>query len=191
MILMIDNYDSFVYNLYQYFLILGAEVEVVRNDRISMKDIARKKPQAIVISPGPCSPAEAGVSVETIQTFYQTTPILGICLGHQAIGHALGGEVIRAPRVMHGKTSLVDHDDQGVFKNIPQPCEVMRYHSLVVKEESLPEGLLISAKSQDDAQIMGLRHKDYPLEGIQFHPESILTKSGMDMLHNFLKGLSS
>lgn len=191
MILMIDNYDSFVYNLYQYFLILGADVEVVRNDQITIAQIERKNPEAIVISPGPCSPKEAGVSVDVIKYFLDKKPMLGICLGHQCLGYALGGNVIRAGQVMHGKTSMVKHNQKGIFSGIENPFEAMRYHSLVVEDKTLPNDLEITAISQDDGEIMGLQHKRYPVYSMQFHPESIMTNVGMDILNNFLNLIGS
>ena len=190
MILMIDNYDSFTYNLVQYFGELGADIKVVRNDEISIAEIAALAPEKIVISPGPCTPTEAGVSVETIQTFAGKIPLLGVCLGHQSIGQALGGKVIRAPYVMHGKTSPVYHNNTGVFRGLKNPFQATRYHSLVIEKESLPDCLEITAWTQNDdgsmAEIMGVKHKTPALEGVQFHPESILTEHGHDMLRNFL-----
>jgi anthranilate synthase component 2 len=190
MILMIDNYDSFTYNLVQYFGELGADIKVVRNDEISIAEIAALAPEKIVISPGPCTPTEAGVSVETIQTFAGKIPLLGVCLGHQSIGQALGGKVIRAPYVMHGKTSPVYHNNTGVFRGLKNPFQATRYHSLVIEKESLPDCLEITAWTQNDdgsmAEIMGVKHKTLALEGVQFHPESILTEHGHDMLRNFL-----
>lgn len=190
MILMIDNYDSFTYNLVQYFGELGADIKVVRNDEITLDEIAALAPEKIVISPGPCTPTEAGVSVETIQTFAGKIPILGVCLGHQSIGQALGGKVIRAPYVMHGKTSPVYHSNTGIFRGLANPFQATRYHSLVIEKESLPDCLEITAWTQNDdgsmAEIMGVKHKTLALEGVQFHPESILTEHGHDMLRNFL-----
>jgi anthranilate synthase component II len=190
MILMIDNYDSFTYNLVQYFGELGADIKVVRNDEISIADIEAMAPEKIVISPGPCTPTEAGISVETIKTFAGKIPLLGVCLGHQSIGQALGGKVIRAPFVMHGKTSPVYHSNQGVFAGLNNPFQATRYHSLVIEKESLPDCLEITAWTQNDdgsmAEIMGVKHKTLALEGVQFHPESILTEHGHDMLRNFL-----
>ena len=190
MILMIDNYDSFTYNLVQYFGELGADIKVVRNDEITLNEIAALAPEKIVISPGPCTPTEAGVSVETIQTFAGKIPILGVCLGHQSIGQALGGKVIRAPYVMHGKTSPVYHSNTGIFRGLANPFQATRYHSLVIEKESLPDCLEITAWTQNDdgsmAEIMGVKHKTLALEGVQFHPESILTEHGHDMLRNFL-----
>lgn len=192
MILMIDNYDSFTYNLVQYLGELGADVKVVRNDEISVGDIAKLAPKKIVISPGPCTPTEAGVSVEAIKTFAGKIPLLGVCLGHQSIGQAFGGNIIRAPFVMHGKTSLVYHTNKGVFSDIKNPVQVTRYHSLVIEKESIPDCLEITAWTQNDdgsmAEIMGVKHKTLAVEGVQFHPESILTEQGHAMLKNFLDG---
>jgi anthranilate synthase component 2 len=191
MLLMIDNYDSFTYNLVQYLGELGADVRVVRNDRISTDEIARLKPTHIVISPGPCTPNEAGVSLDAIKSFAGKIPLLGVCLGHQAIGQAFGGKVIRARQVMHGKTSPIFHNGVGVFKGLPSPFEATRYHSLIIEKETLPECLEVTAWTQtpDGAldEIMGVRHKQFKIEGVQFHPESILTRYGHDMLRNFLK----
>ncbi len=192
MILMIDNYDSFTYNLVQYFGELGADVKVVRNDEITIKEIAALAPEKIVISPGPCTPNEAGISVETIKTFAGKIPLLGVCLGHQGIGQAMGGKVIRAPFVMHGKTSQVYHKNTGVFTGLKNPFQATRYHSLVIEKESLPDCLEITAWTQNEdgsmAEIMGVKHKTLAVEGVQFHPESILTEHGHDMLRNFLEG---
>jgi anthranilate synthase component II len=185
MLLMIDNYDSFTYNLVQYFAELGQEVAVHRNDEITLDEIAALKPEFIVISPGPCSPTEAGVSVSTIQRFAGQIPILGVCLGHQSIGQAFGGKIIRAKQVMHGKTSDIKHTNVGVFESMPNPFCATRYHSLVIERESIPECLEITAWT-DDGEIMGVRHKSLPIEGVQFHPESILTYRGHDLLANFL-----
>ncbi|HET6465967.1 MAG TPA: aminodeoxychorismate/anthranilate synthase component II [Nitrospiria bacterium] len=186
MLLMIDNYDSFTYNLVQYFGELGQDVRVYRNDQITLDEIAEFRPERVVISPGPCTPKEAGISIELIKRFAGRFPILGVCLGHQAIGEAFGGEVVRASRLMHGKTSMIHHDGKTIFKSLPNPFEATRYHSLIVKRETLPAVLNISAETQE-GEIMGLRHLNYPIEGVQFHPESILTKAGMDLLKNFLK----
>lgn len=191
MLLMIDNYDSFTYNLVQYLAELGEDVRVYRNDKITVKEIEGLKPDRIVISPGPCDPEKAGVSVETIKHLAGKIPILGVCLGHQAIGYAFGGDIVRAEKLMHGKTSQIYHDGKTIFKNIPNPFEATRYHSLVIKKETLPSCLEISAWTKDN-EIMGVRHKDEGkgktiLEGVQFHPESILTKAGKDILRNFLK----
>jgi anthranilate synthase/aminodeoxychorismate synthase-like glutamine amidotransferase len=185
MILMIDNYDSFTYNLVQYLLMLGAEVEVVRNDRISLDEIRRKAPEGIVISPGPCRPEDAGICVEAIRTFSGQVPILGVCLGHQAIAMAFGGKVIGARQLMHGKVSTVTADGKSVYRGIQSPFEAMRYHSLAVSREDLPSCLAITAESED-GEIMGIRHTEYPTEGIQFHPESIMTPVGKRLLRNFL-----
>jgi anthranilate synthase component 2 len=193
MILMIDNYDSFTYNVVQYLGELKADVKVVRNDEITVQDIARLAPEKIVISPGPCTPNEAGISVETIKTFAGKIPLLGICLGHQSIGQAFGGKVIRAPHVMHGKTSPVYHADKGVFTGLKNPLQATRYHSLVIEKESLPDCLEITAWTQHAdgsmAEIMGVRHKTLAVEGVQFHPESILTEQGHELLRNFLDGV--
>ena len=192
MILMIDNYDSYTYNLVQYLGELGADVKVVRNDEITIEEIAALAPEKIVISPGPCTPNEAGVSVETIKTFAGKIPLLGVCLGHQGIGQAMGGNVIRAPFVMHGKTSPVYHKNTGVFTGLKNPFQATRYHSLVIEKESLPDCLEITAWTQNEdgsmAEIMGVKHKTLAVEGVQFHPESILTEHGHDMLRNFLEG---
>ena len=185
MILMIDNYDSFTYNLVQYIGQLGGEVVVHRNDQISLDEIRRLQPDAIVISPGPCTPKEAGISVELIRQFSATIPILGVCLGHQAIGSAFGAEVVRADRIMHGKTSQITNDGQTIFQGLPNPFVAGRYHSLIVKRSSLPACLEISAETEQ-GEIMGIRHKGYPVEGIQFHPESVLTPNGKRILKNFL-----
>ncbi len=190
MLLMIDNYDSFTYNLVQYFGELGEEVQVYRNDQITPDDITALQPARIVLSPGPCTPSEAGVSLATIEHFAGKIPILGVCLGHQSIGQAFGGRIIRAREVMHGKTSLVYHRDQGVFAGLPNPFTVVRYHSLVIERDSLPDCLEITAWTQtadgDCDEIMGVRHREWPVEGVQFHPESILTEHGHALLHNFL-----
>lgn len=186
MILLIDNYDSFTYNLVQYLGELGAEVVVKRNDEISCDDITQMQPERIVISPGPCTPDEAGISVDVIKTFYKKLPILGVCLGHQSLAQAFGGEIVKASEIRHGKTSPVHHDGQTLYKNLPNPFEATRYHSLIVKKESCPEVLQVSAWTEDGT-IMGLRHKDYPIEGVQFHPESILTIEGKNLLQNFLE----
>lgn len=188
MILMIDNYDSFTYNLVQYLGELGADLKVYRNDALTIKDIARIRPEKIVISPGPGGPAEAGISVEAIRAFAGKVPILGVCLGHQAIGYAYGGNIIRAKRLMHGKTSLIRHNQKDIFRGVENPFEATRYHSLVVERGTVPACLEITAWTQDaDKEIMGLRHKEFPLWGVQFHPESILTKAGKTILKNFLK----
>ncbi len=185
MLLMLDNYDSFTYNLVQYLQELGADVRVFRNDKITVEEIAALRPRRIVISPGPCSPAEAGISVELIQRLSGSIPMLGVCLGHQSIGHAFGGKVIRAPHLMHGKTSLIHHDSSGVFKGLSNPFVATRYHSLIVEKESLPACLRVTAWV-DDGTIMGLEHRERPLWGVQFHPESILTVEGKNLLRNFL-----
>jgi len=188
MILLIDNYDSFTYNLYQYLSELGADVEVVRNDQITIEDIEVMTPEKIVISPGPCTPKEAGVSVPVVKHFAGKTPILGVCLGHQSIGEAFGGKVEYAGEIVHGKTSMITHDGQGVFRGLPSPFEAIRYHSLSIQKEGFPaEELEITAES-DSGVIMGVRHRRYLLEGVQFHPESILTAVGKDLLRNFLEG---
>jgi len=186
MLLLIDNYDSFTYNLYQYLSELGAEVDVVRNDKTDLIEIERMAPERIVISPGPCTPHEAGVSVELIQRFGPHVPILGVCLGHQCIGEAYGGIVSGAGEIVHGKMSTIHHDSRGVLRNIPSPFEAIRYHSLAVEREGLPEELEVSAWT-DSGLIMGLRHRRYPVEGVQFHPESIMTAAGKDILRNFLE----
>lgn len=190
MLLMIDNYDSFTYNLVQYFQRLDVDVKVVRNDELSVSEIAKLKPQYIVISPGPCSPNEAGISLDVVHQLKGQLPILGICLGHQTIAQALGANVVRAKQVMHGKTSKIIHTNQGVFTNLPNPLEVCRYHSLVVEKQSLPTDLSVTAWSVDaDGQqdeIMGLKNESLALEGVQFHPEAILTQSGLALLNNFI-----
>jgi len=185
-LLMIDNYDSFTYNIVQYFGELGAEVEVFRNDEISVADIAARAPDLLVVSPGPCSPAEAGISVEAIKHFAGKLPILGVCLGHQAIGAAFGGKIIRAQQLMHGKTSVITTTRQGVFADLPEQFTVNRYHSLAIEKSSCPEALAVTAWT-DDGEIMGVRHKELPIQGVQFHPESILTEHGHAMLKNFLE----
>ena len=186
MLLMIDNYDSFTYNLVQHLGELGEDIKVFRNDRVTIKDIEELKPERIVISPGPCTPKEAGVSVDVIKYFAGKIPILGVCLGHQAIGAAFGGDIIRAPRLMHGKTSMIHHDGKTIFEGLPNPFEATRYHSLIIKKETLPDCLEITAWTEQD-EIMGVRHKEFIVEGVQFHPESILTKVGKTLLKNFLK----
>lgn len=185
-LLMIDNYDSFTYNIVQYFGELGAEVEVFRNDEISVADIAARAPDLLVVSPGPCSPAEAGISVAAIQHFAGKLPILGVCLGHQAIGAAFGGNIIRAQQLMHGKTSVITTTRQGVFADLPEQFVVNRYHSLAIEKSSCPQALAVTAWT-DDGEIMGVRHKELPIQGVQFHPESILTEHGHAMLKNFLE----
>jgi anthranilate synthase/aminodeoxychorismate synthase-like glutamine amidotransferase len=185
-ILMIDNYDSFTYNLVQYLGVLGSEVEVHRNDKITLDEIESMKPERIVISPGPGTPQSAGITISMVERFHsKEVPILGVCLGHQAIGAAFGGRVLHAARIMHGKTSEISHDGRGVFRDLPDPITATRYHSLAVERKSLPSCLEVSAEAED-GEIMGLRHREYPVEGIQFHPESILTKEGMNILRNFL-----
>ena len=185
-LLMIDNYDSFTYNLVQYFGELGAEVEVFRNDEITLEGIAARKPDRLVFSPGPCSPAEAGISVEAIQHFAGKLPILGVCLGHQAIGAAFGGDIVRAQKLMHGKTSVVTTTQKGVFAGLPAQFTVNRYHSLAIEKSSCPQVLAVTAWTED-GEIMGVRHKTLPIEGVQFHPESILTEHGHALLKNFLE----
>jgi len=190
-VVMVDNYDSFTYNLVQYLGELGANVTVVRNDQVTIADIEKLAPDKLVISPGPCTPKEAGISVEAILKFAGKTPILGVCLGHQSIGYAFGGNIIHAKSIMHGKTSPVYHHNQGVFKGLNNPFTATRYHSLVIEQESIPDCLEITAWTQDEAgkidEIMGVRHKQLDIEGVQFHPESILTEHGHDMLRNFLE----
>lgn len=183
---MIDNYDSFTYNLVQYLGELGEDIRVFRNNKITLEEIEKLNPECIVISPGPCTPKEAGISIEVIKHFAGKMPLLGVCLGHQSIGAAFGGHIIRAPRLMHGKTSLIYHDGETVFKGLPNPFEATRYHSLLIERETLPDCLYITAWT-DAGEIMGVRHKEYIIEGVQFHPESILTAVGKDLLRNFLK----
>lgn len=185
MILMIDNYDSFTYNLVHYIAELGQEVEVYRNDKITVEDVGRMNPDIIVVSPGPCTPKEAGVSVEVIKEFAGRIPVLGVCLGHQSMAYAYGADIIRADRLLHGKTSLIHHDGKSIYKDIPDPFEATRYHSLLVDKETLPEDFEITAWT-GEGEIMGIRHKELLLEGVQFHPESILTKYGKDILNNFI-----
>jgi len=190
MILMIDNYDSFTYNLVQYLGELGAEVKTVRNDVITTAEIRQLNPQGIVISPGPCTPDDAGISLEVVEKLGSLFPILGVCLGHQCIGQVFGGEVVRAEKIMHGKTSLMHHREEGVFAGLPQPFEATRYHSLVLQKDTIPECLKVTAWTEhaDGAieEIMGLKHESLPIEGVQFHPESILTRCGHDLLQNFI-----
>ena len=186
MLLMIDNYDSFTYNLVQYFGELGEDIRVFRNNKITIDQIESLRPSRIVISPGPCTPTEAGVSVETIRHFGGSLPLLGVCLGHQSLAVAFGGEVVRAERLMHGKTSKIQHDGKTIFHQLPNPFEATRYHSLIVKRETLPSCFEISAETAE-GEIMGLRHRSLGIEGVQFHPESILTMAGKDLLRNFLK----
>ncbi len=185
MILLLDNYDSFTYNLYQYLAELGAQVEVRRNDEISVAQVEALAPTHIVVSPGPCTPHEAGVSNELIGALGPRIPLLGVCLGHQCIGEVFGGRVIRAPEPVHGKTALIHHQGVGVLRGLPQPFEAIRYHSLVVERETLPAALEVTAQTADGL-IMGLRHREYPIHGVQFHPESIMTRAGKDILRNFL-----
>lgn len=186
MLLMIDNYDSFTYNLVQYFGELGQEVQVYRNDEIDLKKIEMLAPRHIVISPGPCTPNEAGISVPLIHAFAGKIPLLGVCLGHQSIGQAFGGKIVHAKQLMHGKTSLIHHNSVGVFKDLPNPYTATRYHSLVIEKESLPDCLEITAWTED-GEIMGVRHKTMAVEGVQFHPESVLTEHGHALLNNFIK----
>ncbi len=186
MILVIDNYDSFTFNLVQYFRMLGAEVNIERNDAVTLADIEALAPEGIVISPGPGHPSAAGISLDVIKTFTGRIPILGVCLGHQAIVHAFGGDIVRAAKIMHGKTSRIRSDGKGLFHGIEGSFEAMRYHSLVAKRETLPAELIVTAESEDDHEIMGVRHQKFPLEGIQFHPESIMTIIGKRLLRNFL-----
>jgi len=187
MLLMIDNYDSFTYNLVQYFGELGQDVRVFRNDAITLKEIAAMAPDYLVISPGPCSPKEAGISVAAIQEFAGKLPILGVCLGHQSIGYAFGGEIVHAKQLMHGKLSSVHHADVGIFSGLPNPFTATRYHSLAIRRETLPDCLEVTAWT-DDGEIMGVRHTEYPIQGVQFHPESIMTEHGHALLDNFIKG---
>ncbi|MBF0486299.1 MAG: aminodeoxychorismate/anthranilate synthase component II [Candidatus Omnitrophica bacterium] len=186
MLLMIDNYDSFTYNLVQYFGELGVTIEVYRNDKITLDDIRRMTPDRIVISPGPSSPEHAGISIDVIHAFAGKVPLLGVCLGHQAIGHAFGGNIVRAQKLMHGKTSQIRHNGKDLFKGLSNPFTATRYHSLVIKKETCPDCLEVTATSEDDGEIMGVRHKTFPIWGVQFHPESILTKEGKKILENFL-----
>jgi anthranilate synthase/aminodeoxychorismate synthase-like glutamine amidotransferase len=185
MILMIDNYDSFTYNLVQYLGELGADVVVHRNDQITVAEIERLAPEKIVISPGPCTPTEAGISCEVIREFAGRVPLLGVCLGHQCIGEVFGGEIVRAPALFHGKTSMIYHDGKTIFRDLPRPFEATRYHSLVIRRETFPACLELSAET-DDGVIMGVRHREFVVEGVQFHPESILTREGKQLLGNFL-----
>jgi len=189
MLLMIDNYDSFTYNLVQYFGELGEDVRVYRNDQVTLGEIGAMNPDHIVVSPGPCSPAEAGISVPVIREFAGRFPILGVCLGHQSIGAAFGGQIVHAMHLMHGKTSSIHHANVGVFRGLPQPLTATRYHSLAIERESLPDCLEVTAWT-DDGEIMGVRHRQFAVEGVQFHPESILTEAGHELLANFLRGES-
>ncbi len=186
MLLILDNYDSFTYNLVQYFGELGAEMKIFRNDALTVEEVRKLAPERICISPGPCTPNEAGISLELIRELGATTPILGVCLGHQSIGQVYGGDVVRADRLMHGKTSPIHHNGTSVFKGLPSPFEATRYHSLIVKRDTLPDCLEITAWTEE-GEIMGLRHKEHPVHGVQFHPESILTEHGKQMLKNFLE----
>jgi anthranilate synthase/aminodeoxychorismate synthase-like glutamine amidotransferase len=188
MILMIDNYDSFTYNLVQYLGQLGAEVRVFRNDRIGLEEIGELAPEAIFLSPGPCSPKEAGITVEAIRRYHQRFPMLGVCLGHQAIGYAFGGNIVRAERLMHGKTSTIRSDGKTIYRGVPNPFVAGRYHSLIMEKSSIPDCLMVTAETEE-GEIMGIRHREYPVEGIQFHPESILTPNGKRIIKNFLEGL--
>jgi anthranilate synthase component 2 len=184
-VLVIDNYDSFTYNLVHYLEMLSAQTAVRRNDEVSLEDIRRAKPDAILLSPGPCTPKEAGITVEVIKEFYKDIPILGVCLGHQAIGYAFGASIVRAKRLMHGKTSQICHTDEGIFRGLKNPFNAVRYHSLVIDRNTLPEFLKVTAWSED-GEIMGIQHVEYPLFGVQFHPESVLSEEGMKLLENFL-----
>jgi len=189
MVFVLDNYDSFAYNLVQYLGELGQEVEVRRNDKVTVSDVEDLRPERIVLSPGPCTPQEAGISIELIRLFAGKVPLLGVCLGHQAIGAAFGGNIIRAPKIMHGKTSQITHDGKTIFRDLLSPLTATRYHSLIVEEKSLPKELDISARTTDSdgsQVIMGLRHRHYPVEGVQFHPESVLTTDGKHLIQNFL-----
>jgi len=190
MVFVLDNYDSFTYNLVQYLGELGAKIEVRRNDELTVEEVEALKPERILLSPGPCTPGEAGILVSLIRHMAGKTPILGVCLGHQAIGEAFGGKIVRAQRLMHGKTSPVDHDGKGVFTGLPTPLTCTRYHSLIVEEDSLPADLAVTARtpaSDGGSVIMGLRHKSLPIEGVQFHPESVLTEGGRQMIRNFMQ----
>ena len=188
MILMIDNYDSFTYNLVQYLGQLGAEVRVFRNDRIGLDEIGELAPEAVFLSPGPCSPKEAGITVEVIRTYHKEIPMLGVCLGHQAIGYAFGGNIVRAERLMHGKTSQIRSDGKTIYRGLPNPFVAGRYHSLIMEKSSVPDCLMVTAETEE-GEIMGVRHREYPVEGIQFHPESILTPNGKRIIKNFLEGI--
>jgi para-aminobenzoate synthetase component 2 len=186
MVFVLDNYDSFTYNLVQYMGELGADLVIHRNDDLTVEQVEELKPERILLSPGPCTPQEAGISIELIQHFAGKVPILGVCLGHQAIGAAFGGSVVRAPKLMHGKTSPVEHDGKSLFAGLASPMTCTRYHSLIVAEEGLPEELEVTARVQNDGTIMGLRHRRFPIEGVQFHPESVLTTDGKSLIRNFL-----
>ena len=185
MLVMVDNYDSFTYNLVQYLGELGQVIKVFRNDQITVDELEQLAPERVVVSPGPCSPAEAGISNEVIRRFAGRVPVLGVCLGHQCIGHVFGGDVVRAARLMHGKTSMIHHDGKTIFEGLPNPFQATRYHSLIIKRETLPRCLEVTAET-DQGEIMGVRHKEHQIEGVQFHPESILTEAGKDLLRNFL-----
>ncbi len=186
MLLIIDNYDSFTYNLVQYFGEMGADPLVRRNDEITIAEIEALQPEAVVISPGPCTPREAGISNDVIKQIGPRLPVLGVCLGHQCMGYVFGGDVVRAPRLMHGKTSPILHDGSGVFADLPSPFEATRYHSLIIDPPTVPEALIVNARTAEN-EIMGVRHREYPIHGVQFHPESILTRHGKDLLRNFLR----
>jgi anthranilate synthase/aminodeoxychorismate synthase-like glutamine amidotransferase len=188
MILMIDNYDSFTYNLVQYIGQLGGDVRVFRNDQVTLREIDEMSPEAIFLSPGPCSPKEAGITVDVIRAFYKKYPLLGVCLGHQSIGYAFGGNVIRAERIMHGKTSQIRSDGKTIYRGLPNPFVAGRYHSLIVEKKSIPDCLMVTAETEE-GEVMGIRHREYPVEGIQFHPESILTPNGKRIIKNFLESL--
>ena len=185
MLVMVDNYDSFTYNLVQYLGELGQVIKVFRNDQITVDELEQLAPERVVVSPGPCSPAEAGISNEVIRRFAGRVPVLGVCLGHQCIGHVFGGDVVRAARLMHAKTSMIHHDGKTIFEGLPNPFQATRYHSLIIKRETLPRCLEVTAET-DQGEIMGVRHKEHQIEGVQFHPESILTEAGKDLLRNFL-----
>jgi anthranilate synthase/aminodeoxychorismate synthase-like glutamine amidotransferase len=187
MVLVLDNYDSFTFNLVQYLGEMGAEVLVRRNDEVGLEEIARLRPTHLVISPGPGRPEDAGISVDLVRRFGGQVPLLGVCLGHQAIGHAFGGRVVRAPRPMHGKTSSVAHDGRGLFRGLSDPFEAARYHSLVVSDDGWPDGLEVAARADDDGTVMALRHRQWPVHGVQFHPESVMTAEGRRILRNFLE----
>ena len=186
MLIVIDNYDSFTYNLVQALGMLGADIKVIRNDKATVEEIASWKPRHLLVSPGPCTPDEAGISVAAIRYFAGKIPVLGVCLGHQSIGVAFGGKMVRAGRLMHGKTSMIRHDGKGIYRGLPNPFEAMRYHSLLVDKETLPKCLAVTAWSEQD-ELMGFRHREFPVEGVQFHPESIMTPEGINLLRNFLE----